>query len=137
MKKNVNKSRLIIAAAMLVSSVAFTPSANAGTTNGTNPVELKLVAHQSESPVFELVINNAETAEYKIVIRDENNTVLYADKLKGKNLNRRFQLKNEDAISNGETITFEVTNLETGKSVLYKVNTVTSIKKETTITVAR
>jgi hypothetical protein len=137
MKKNVNKSRLFIVAAMLVSSIAFTPAAQAGTANGINPVELKVIERENESPIFELVINNAETAEYKVVIRDENYTVLYADRLKGINLNRKFQLNNEDAISNGEIITFEVTNLATGKSVVYKVNTITRVEKETKITVAR
>jgi hypothetical protein len=137
MKKNVNRYRLIIAAAMVVSSVAFAPSVSANNSNGTNPVELKLVNMYNESPVFELVISNAEAAEYKVIIRDENYAVLYADKLKGANLSRRFQLKNEDAIGNGETITFEVINLATGKSMVYKISTVTRTERKTEITLAK
>jgi hypothetical protein len=137
MKKNVNRYQLFIAAAMAVSSIAFTPAAQAESFTGTNPVELKLVSQGNESRMFELVIGNAEAAEYKIVIRDENYTVFYAAKLKGKNLCRKFELKNEDPINSGETLTFEVTNLATGKSVVYKINTITRVERETEITVAK
>jgi hypothetical protein len=137
MKKNANMYRLFIVAAIAVSSFAFAPAAQAGLFNGTNPVELKLVSQQNESRLFELLISNAEMAEYKIVIRDENYAVLYADKLKGANLKRRFELKSEDPVLNEGDLTFEVTNLTTGKSVVYKINTVTRVQKETEITVAR
>jgi hypothetical protein len=137
MKKNVNRYRLLIAAAMVAGSFTFAPAAQAETFTGTNPVELKLVSQEKESRMFELVIGNAEAAEYKIVIRDENYAVLYADKLKGKNLCRKFELKNEDPLNSGETLTFEVTNLATGKSVVYKINTITRVERKTEITVAK
>ncbi len=137
MKKNANMYRLFIAATFAVSSFAFIPSARAGFYNGTSPVELKLVSQKNESRIFQLILNNAEVTEYKIVIRDENYTVLYADKLKGKTLNRKFELKSEDPLINEGALTFEVTNLATGKSVVYKINTVTRVERETEITVAR
>jgi hypothetical protein len=137
MKKNVNRYQLLIAAAIAVSSIAFTPAAQAESFTGTNPVELKLVSQEKESRMFELLIGNAEAAAYKIVIRDENYTILYADKLIGKNLCRKFELKNEDSVNNSETITFEVTNLATGKSVVYKINTITRVERNTEITVAK
>ncbi len=137
MKKNVNRYRLFIAAAMVVSSIGFAPATQAKSFTGTNPVELKLVSQEKDSRMFELVIGNAEAAEYKIVIRDENYTVFYAAKLKGKNLCRKFELKNEDPINSGETLTFEVTNLATGKSVVYKINTITRVEKKTEITIAK
>jgi hypothetical protein len=137
MKKNVNKYRLFIAAAMVVSSFTFAPAAQAENFTGTNPVELKLVSQEKESRIFELVIGNTETAAYKIVIRDESYTILYADKLKGKNLCRKFELKNEDPLNNGETLTFEVTNLTTGKSVVYKINTITRVERKTEISIAK
>jgi hypothetical protein len=137
MKKNANMYRLFIAAAIAVSSFAFAPAAQAGFFNGTSPVELKLVSEKNESRIFQLILSNAEVTEYKVVIRDENHTVLYADKLKGTKLNRRFELKSEEPLINEGTLTFEVTNMATGKSVVYKINTVTRVEKETEITVAR
>jgi hypothetical protein len=137
MKKNVNRYRLFIAAAFFTMSTAFVPAANAAIFTGADPVELKLVSQKNESRIFQLVISNAEAVGYKVIIRDENNTVLYADKLKGANLSRKFELTCEDAQAADTVLSFEVTNLATGKSVVYKINTVSRTARETEITIAQ
>jgi hypothetical protein len=137
MKKNVNRYGFIIAAAIVVSSIGFSPAAQANNFTDNNPVELKLVSQEKDSRTFELAIGNAEAAEYKVVIRDENYTVVYADKLKGKNLCRKFELRSEDPLNSSETLTFEIINLATGKSVVYKISTITRVERATEITVAK
>jgi hypothetical protein len=135
MKKLMNNYRLLAVAAAVMVSTSFATVAQAS--GGTNkaPFELKWIGNQDESPVFKLALNNATAGEYSIVIKDENNQVLYAEKLKGSNLTRMYQLQNQGTEDMDAKITFEVTDRSTNTTVVYKVSTLVQLQTTTDVTI--
>jgi hypothetical protein len=84
------------------------------------PVELKFIGNIQNQPVFQLSFNNAGENDFTVVVRDEFNTVLYRDYVKGGNVTKKFLL-NTDEIGN-TAIFFEITGKKTDKTVVYEVN---------------
>ena len=86
----------------------------------TIPVELKFIGNIQNRPVFQLSFNNAEEADYTVLVRDEFNTVLYREYVKAGNTNKKFML-NTDEIGNG-VVYFEISGKKETKPVVYEVN---------------
>ena len=61
-----------------------------------NITDLKFIGNMENQPVFQLSLNNTEDDEFTVTFRDEAGTVLYTDKFKGANINKKFMLKTED-----------------------------------------
>lgn len=136
MKKLMNKYR-ILAIAAVMASFGFATVAQAAGGNNKAPFELKWIGNKNESPVFKLALNNATAGEYSIVIKDENNQVLYAEKLKGSNITRLYQLQNQGTEDGDTDIVFEVTDRSTNATVVYKVNTAVLFQRTTEITITQ
>ena len=119
MKKVSINPRILAIALVTTFSVAFLSPAFAIDEKKVIPVDLKFVGNIENQPVFELVFTNADENEYTVVVRDENNTVLYRDNVKG-NVTKKFMLNIEEL---GNTaIQFEITGKKTDKTVIYEVN---------------
>ncbi len=119
MKKVSINPRILAIALVTTFSVAFLSPAFAIDEKKVIPVDLKFVGNIENQPVFELAFTNADESEYTVVVRDEYNTVLYRDNVKG-NITKKFMLNIEEL---GNTaIQFEITGKKTDKTVIYEVN---------------
>lgn len=136
MKKLMNKYR-ILAIAAVMASFGFATVAQAAGGNNKAPFELKWIGNKNESPVFKLALNNATAGDYSIVIKDVNNQVLYAEKLKGSNITRLYQLQNQGTEDGDTDILFEVTDRSNNATVVYKVNTSVLFQRTTEITITQ
>ena len=58
--------------------------------NGKDPVELKAISNLNKKPVFQLKMNNADAGEFVVRVKDGNGDVFYSERLKGKNVTRKY-----------------------------------------------
>jgi hypothetical protein len=115
------KKVILSAALSLLSVVAinFTASAN-DEDKKPSTVEVKLLSAESDSPIFQVDLNNKEVEEFYLSIKDNNGNTLYSDKVKGSNISKKFKLNPEGL--NDETIRIEVKSKKTNKSEVYTIN---------------
>jgi hypothetical protein len=94
-----------------------------------NPTEIKFIGKVDDQPLFQLNLNNAETGEFTIVIKDNNDNEIFTEKLNGSNLTRKYRIAMSkydfDAPDFG--LTFEVTSSKTKKTNYYKISPKTSV----------
>jgi hypothetical protein len=96
MKQAMKTTRMITLGLFTLCTMGLSQATFAGSKTD-NPVELKFIGKFKNRPVFQLNLNNNETEQYFINIKDEYNTVLYSEKLKGENISRKYQLDIDDA----------------------------------------
>jgi hypothetical protein len=137
MKKVMNNYRLLAIAAAVMVSTAFGTVAQASSGPNKAPFEFKWIGNQNESPVFKLALNNTTAGDYSIVIKDENKQVLYAERLKGSNITRLYQLQNQGTEDVDADILFEITDRSTNTTVVYKVSTSVLFQRATEITITQ
>src|SRR5688572_30000535 len=77
-------------------------------------IEVKMISAVDESPIFQLDLNNKEVEEFYLTIKDNFGNTLYADKVKGSNISKKFKLNPEGMTD--ETIRIEVKSKKTNKS---------------------
>ena len=98
-----------------------------------NPIEFKFIGKIKNYPVFQLNLNNNGAEEYFIRIRDENYEVLYAEKVKAKQVNfsRKYGLDIDEADLNapGFEVIVEVTSAKTHKTQVYKISSHTTVNE--------
>lgn len=118
MKKVMNiKTAIIIAIAVFVST-AFSNPVIAMDNNPDPGVEIKYLGFRERNPVFEINISKAETENFVITIRDVSGTVLFSEKLTGKNISRKYRIDTEEEIEKGG-LRFEVRSVSTNKTEVY------------------
>jgi hypothetical protein len=111
----------IMAIALVAFTFAFSTTTLANDEGGTkNVTELKFIGNLENQPVFQLSLNGAEDDEYSITFRDEYGNVLYADKVKGSNITKKFLLKAEEI--GDATLNVVVKAKKTGKTEVYTIN---------------
>jgi hypothetical protein len=120
MKNVLINTRIFAFALVATFAIAFTTPALAIDEKKDIPVELKYVGNIKSQPVFQLTFNNAEESQYTIVVRDENNNVLYRDNVKGSNITKKFLINLEEV--GDVNIRFEIAGKKTEKTVVYEVN---------------
>ena len=97
----------------------------------TSSIEVKLISNVDESPVFQLDLNNKEVEEFYVTIKDNLGNTLYADKVKGTQITRKFKLNPEGM--NDESIRIEVRSKKTNKSEVYTINRSSKFVQETVV----
>jgi hypothetical protein len=118
MKKVMNiKTAIIIAIAVFVST-AFSNPVIAMDNKPDPGVEIKYLGFRERNPVFEINISKAETENFVITIRDVSGTVLFSEKLTGKNISRKYRIDTEEEIEKGG-LRFEVRSVSTNKTEVY------------------
>jgi hypothetical protein len=115
MKKAMIKSGIITGALMVTFTLASIQKIVAQSKNE-NPVEFKYMGKTNNQPVFLLNLHNSEANEFVITLTDENGTVLYDDKVAGKDVSRKYRL-DLDEIDASE-IRFQIRNKK-DKSINY------------------
>jgi len=88
------------------------------------PIELKFIGKTKDQPVFQLNLNNNETAEYFITIKDRYHNIMFSEKVEGVHISRKYRLdiSEEDLMSSDFGISVEVTSAETHKTQVYKIS---------------
>ncbi len=84
------------------------------------PVELRFIGNVNDQPVFQLSFDSDQNSEFLVVVRDEFNTVLYKDIVKGVRNSKKFLL-NTDELGD-MVISFEIIGGKDEKPVIYEVN---------------
>jgi hypothetical protein len=131
MEKIFRNKKIILIAFFTAFSVASVP-AKAGNGNKTIPVEMKFMGYIKNQLLFKLnFAGTPENNEFTVVIRDDQNNILYRDNIKGENFSKSFLL-NTDEIGD-DNLQFEVINKKTKESVVYEVNRNSGIKEDLTI----
>lgn len=129
MMKNVGMS--LVAVIALTLAFSTTTFANGEKTGTPSTIELKLIGHYDNQPVFQLNLNNADEDEFSIVFRDEYGNVLYSTKVKGSNISKKFMLNIEEIGDN--ELSVEVKAKKSEKSDIYKINRSRSMVEETVV----
>jgi hypothetical protein len=120
--KTLNISTRLLAIALIASlTLAFTSPALANEDKKIVPVELKFIGNVQENPMFHLVFNGTEEAEYTIVVRDEYGNSLYHETVKGTSFIKKFVLKTETM--DDSKLKFEVSSKGYAKPVVFEINT--------------
>jgi len=83
-----------------------------------NPVELKYLGSVNSQPVFLLNLNNNESDEFVVTLKDRAGNVLYSETLKGKLVSKKYRLDTDDSASE---IRFEVSSKKDNTKTVYTV----------------
>ena len=94
-------------------------------------IVVKMISAVDETPVFQLDLNNKEVEEFYVTIKDNFGNTLYADKVKGSNISKKFKLNPEGMTD--ETIRIEVKSKKTNKSEVYTINRSSKYVSETVV----
>jgi hypothetical protein len=131
--KKIMRNYGIMAIALLAFTLAFstTTLANNEKEKVASAIELKFIGHYENQPVFQLNLNNKEEDEFTITFRDDYGNVLYAGKVKGSNISKKFMLNTEEI---GENIlSVEVKSKKKNQSEVYQINRNRSYVDETVV----
>ena len=132
MEKIFRNNRLIVIAFFTAFSVASAQQVIAGDNNKTIPVEMKFMGRSNNHLQFKLSFaGNIDHNDFTIIIRDEKNTMLYKENIKGENFSKSF-LVNTDEVGDNK-LTFEIISNKSKESVVYEVNRKTRVAEEMTI----
>jgi len=129
MKKVMNSNKAIIIAIAAVFSLVFANPVVAMDKNPDPGVKVKYLGLQKSNPVFELNINKAEAEKFVITISNASGTVLFTEKLTGKNIIRTYRIDTKEEIEEGG-LRFEVKTVSTNKTEVYTAGISESITRE-------
>lgn len=129
MKKVRNITTAVVIAMAAIFSTAFTNPVIAIEKKDNPGVEIKYLGFRERNPVFEINISKAETENFVITIRDVSGTVLYSEKLTGKNISRKYRIDTEEEIEKGG-LRFEVKSVSDNKTEVYIAGVDENIRRE-------
>ena len=129
MKKVMNSKKAIIIAIAAVIGMAFSSPVIAMEKNAGPGIEIIYLGFQQSNPVFEIKISKAETENFLITIRDASGTVLFSEKLTGKNISRKYRIDTEEEIEQGG-LRFEVKSIREKKTSVYIAGVSENITRE-------
>ena len=125
------KKALVTFALSLFFVVSLNLTASATDEKTPSAIQVKMISTVDETPVFQLDLNNKEVEEFYLTIKDNFGNTLYADKVKGSNISKKFRLNPEGMID--ETIRIEVKSKKTNKSEVYTINRSSKYVSETVV----
>jgi hypothetical protein len=132
MKQAIKATRMITMGIFTLCTMGMSQATFAGLKTE-NPVEFKFIGKVKSNPVFQLILNNNESEEYFISIKDENHTVLYWEKIKATDpnftRNYRLEIEEDDLNAPGFGVTVEVTSAKTHKTNVYNISSHTTVKE--------
>ena len=119
--KAIINAKSITAALIIILIMGFTGPAVSQDKSAT-PVELQYMGKYSSGPLFHLKLNNSDTGEFVIRVKDGDGNLLFSETLKGNNLTRNYGIDvSEDDLYSFKA-QFEVTNVKTKETSVYKVS---------------
>lgn len=120
MKTSIINTRTVAIALAAIITVAFTSPVLANNGKEPQPAELKYLGQFKNQPVFELTFNTIESNDFTVVIRDDQDNVIYKDFIKAGTASKKYLLNTEEL--GDMAVNFEITNKKTDKTVVYKIN---------------
>jgi hypothetical protein len=130
MKNSKNNFRSLFVALVTLFSTAFTTAAHATETTGNDPITVKYVGASNNVAIFEISFASDSLSQYEIFISDNFGRIYY-EKVKGKDLSRKFQFVNNiaDDGSADDEILVSIKNTATKEVSTYKILPNASIGK--------
>lgn len=128
-----NKSKATLIAIIAVFTVAFTNDVKATAKTDPPVTAVKYLGFVERNPVFELTLNSVQAESYLINIRDASGTVIFSEKLSGKDISRRYRIDTEDEIPEGG-LRFEVKSLKSKKTDVYIAGMTENVTREVAVT---
>ena len=122
MKQTMKTTKMITMGLLTMCNLGFSKATFAELKPG-DPVEIKSIGTNKSNPVFQLNLNNKNTEQYFISIKDESCKVLFSEKIKGVSLTRNYQLDMDEVDSNTQQfgLRIEVTSTKTNKTETYNL----------------
>ena len=130
--KVMNKNKAIIIAMMAIISTSFNPVSAMDKKSDPPAIEVKYLGVQEKNPVFEINVNNTQAENFIVTISDGTGTVLFSEKLSGKNFSRKYRIDTEEEIADGG-LRFEVKSVNTNKTEVYIVGVSENITRGMTV----
>jgi hypothetical protein len=134
MKQAITTTKMITMGLFTLCTMGLSNTTFANAKTG-NPSEFKFIGKVKDNPVFQLNLNNDDADSYFISLKDENNNLLYSEKVKGVNLSRKYQLDIDEADLDAASfgISVEVTSASTHKTQVYRIKSQTTVKSNIVI----
>ena len=129
MKKVMNIKKATVIAIASIFSITFSNPLIAMDKKADPGVEIKYLGFRERNPVFGININKATTENFVITIRDASGTVLFSEKLTGKNISRQYRIDTEEEIVEGG-LRFEVKSVSNNKTEVYIAGVSENITRE-------
>lgn len=122
MKQTMKTTKMITIGLLTMCNMGLSKATFAEVKPG-HPIEFKYIGKNKCNPVFQLNLNNENTEQYFITIKDEHCKILFSEKIKGVNLTRKYQLDMDEASSNAQQcgLRMEVTSAKTSKTETYNL----------------
>ena len=128
-----NKNKTIIVALMAILSTSFGNPVTAMDKKSDPPgVEIKYLGFVSNNPVFEIHTRSKVADNFIITIRDESGSVLYSEKISGRNFTRKYRIDTEEEIKEAG-LRFEVKSVNSKKTEVYVVGVNENVTREVAI----
>lgn len=114
-----NKTAIVALIAAISTTFASPLLANTNPTE-TSAVEVKYLGTVQKNPVFEVNLTNEAGESFIVRVLDASGTVLYMEKLEGKNISRKYRIATEEELESG-SIRFEIRAVKSKKTEVYSV----------------
>lgn len=126
MKKAIIKTGVITLGINIIFMMGFSQAP--ALTNKNEVIEFRLMEKFDNGPLFQLNMNNTEAAEFLIKIKNGEGSVLYSEKVNGKNIFRKYLvvLESED-LYDAFYVRFEITSKKTNEKFVYNVTNKTLV----------
>ena len=133
MKQTIKTTKSIAIGLFSLCTVGLTTPTFANAKTG-DPVEFKYLGKVKDQPVFQLNLNPDASEVYYITLKDENNDVIYSEKVKAKDVNytRNYMINvnNEELTASDINVKVEVTSLKTHQTELYKISSRSQVHED-------
>lgn len=94
---------------------------------------VKYLGFIDDNPVFELTLNNSTYDNFLVSIRDASGTVIFSEKLNGKNISRKYRIDTNEEIPEGG-LRFEVKSVKSKKTDVYLASVTENVTREVAVT---
>jgi hypothetical protein len=133
MERVMSKHKATIIAIIALFATAVTSPAMAIGKTDPPATAVKYLGFIDENPVFELTLNNNSFENYLVSIRDVSGTVIFSEKLSGKNISRKYRIDTNEEIPEGG-LRFEVKSVKSKKTDIYLASVTENVTREVAVT---
>jgi hypothetical protein len=131
--KVINNKAIIIAMMAFIGTSFSNPVSAMDKKSDPPGVEIRYLGFVNNNPVFEIITNNVQADNFFVTIRDEAGTVLFSEKLSGKNFSRKYRIDTDEEIAEGG-LRFEVRSANSKKTEVYVAGISENITREMAVT---
>lgn len=121
MKTVMNNFRKMTIIFVTTFMLAFTTAGKADTIGalGETPAVLKYIGSVNNQPIFQLTLNNTESDEFYITVKDAAGTLVYTESVTGKEVTRKYRLNTDEIEVAG--LKFEVRSKNNNSKFAYTI----------------